>query len=357
MHKHFFTPGPSGLYYTVDQHLKKALKTGIGSISHRGNQFREIYKQVDINLRALLNLPDNYTILFTNSATEVWDLSAESLVADQSLHIVNGAFSEKFYKVVKSSGKEAMITESAWGTFPEIEYEKVKQADLIALTHNETSTGVSTPLDTIYKIREANPEAIITIDAVSSLPYLDIDYSKIDSLYVSVQKCFGLPAGLGVWLVNDRTLKKAEEVNKGIKGMKSYHNLLALNKYAVDFQTVSTPNVLNIYLLAQVTSDMLNRSLQLIRSEIKYKAAIFYKMIDSHSKLKPFVTDKSLRSDTIIVLNSNEFTAPIISFLESKHMVIGTGYGKHKTDQVRIANFPTHSKEQFEMLTDLVEKW
>ena len=357
MHKHFFTPGPSGLYYTVEQHIKKALKTGIGSISHRSSSFKEIYREVDSNLRALLNLPDNYTVIFTNSATEVWDLSAQSLVAEKSLHIVNGAFSEKFYKTVNNSNKTALLTESEWGTFPEIDYNLVKQADHIAITHNETSTGVSTPLETIYKIREANSEAIISVDAVSSLPFLDIDYSKIDALYVSVQKCFGLPAGLGVWLVNDRVLKKAEEVNKGIKEMKSYHNIMDLAKYAADFQTVSTPNVLNIYLLSQVSADMLNRSIPMIRSEIRYKAAVFYKMIDSHSKLRPFVSEKPLRSETVIVLSSGEHTKNIIEYLAEKNMIIGTGYGKHKTDHVRIANFPTHSKEQFEMLTDLVEKW
>jgi len=357
MHKTYFTPGPSGLYYTVEQHAKKALRSGIASISHRGAEFKDIYKQVDSNLRELLGLPDNYTILFTNSATEVWDLSTESLVREKSLHIVNGAFSEKFYKVVNNSEKEALLASSEWGSFPHIDYSLVKQADHIAITHNETSTGVSTPLETIYKIREGNPEAIISVDAVSSLPNLDIDYSKIDSLYVSVQKCFGLPAGLGIWLVNDRCIAKAEEVLKSKKELKSYHNLPSLAKQAANYQTVSTPNVLNIYLLAQVTSDMLNRGIQMIRSEIKYKSAIFYKMAESHSKINLFVKDKTLRSDTIIVLSTDDNTPSLIKFLADKKLIVGTGYGKMKDTQIRVANFPTHSKEQFEMLTDLLETW
>ncbi|MCF6352368.1 MAG: aminotransferase class V-fold PLP-dependent enzyme [Cyclobacteriaceae bacterium] len=357
MHQTYFTPGPSGLYYTVEQHLKTALRTGVASISHRGNRFKDIYQQVDTNLRALLQLPNNYSILLTNSATEVWDLSTESLIEEKSLHIVNGAFSEKFYKVVNNSDKKAMLTSADWGSFPEIDFNLVKQADHIAITHNETSTGVATPLDTIYKIREANPEAIISIDAVSSLPYVAIDYSKIDALYVSVQKCFGLPAGLGIWLVNDRCIARAEEVLKNKTELISYHNLLALVKHANNYQTVSTPNVLNIYLLAQVTADMVNRSIQMIRSEIKYKSAIFYKMVENHSKLHLLVKDKLLRSDTIIVLNTQEYTQELIQFLANKKLIVGTGYGKMKDTQVRVANFPTHSKEQFEMLTDLLETW
>jgi len=357
MHQTYFTPGPSGLYYTVEQHAKKALRSGIASISHRGAEFKDIYKQVDTNLRELLQLPDNYSVLFTNSATEVWDLSAESLIRQKSLHIVNGAFSEKFYKVVNNSEKEALLTSSGWGSFPDIDYELVKQADHIAITHNETSTGVSTPLEIIYKIREENPEAIISVDAVSSLPYLDIDYSKIDSLYVSVQKCFGLPAGLGIWLVNDRCIARAEDILTNKKGLKSYQNLLSLEKQGANYQTVSTPNVLNIYLLAQVTSDMLNRGIQIIRSEIKYKSAIFYKMVENHSKLNVLVEDKILRSDTVIVLKTNNNTQSLITFLAGKKLIVGTGYGSMKNQQVRVANFPTHSKEQFEMLTDLLETW
>lgn len=357
MHKTYFTPGPSALYYTVEQHIKSALRSGIGSISHRGGQFKEIYQQVDSNLQELLELPENYTILFTNSATEVWDLTTESLIKDKSLHIVNGAFSEKFYKVVNSSDKEAVLCQSEWGAFPKVDYDQVKQADHIAITHNETSTGVSTPLETIYKIRKQNPDAIISIDAVSSLPYLNIDYTKIDALYVSVQKCFGLPAGLGVWLVNDRCIERAKGVLKKKTGLRSYHNLLALVKEANNYQTVSTPNVFNIYLFAQITADMLQRGIQIIRSEIKYKSAIFYKMIDNHNKINTLVKDKLLRSDTIIVLETNELTNDLIKFLSNKKLVVGTGYGKMKGTQIRIANFPTHSKEQFEMLTDLVETW
>lgn len=357
MHNIYFTPGPSSLYYTVEQHIKKALRSGIASISHRSEQFKDIYRLADSHLRELLNLPPNYTVLFTNSATEVWDLTTESLITDTSLHVVNGAFSEKFYKVAKNAGKNTLLVESDWGQLPQIPQNLVKQADHIALTHNETSTGVAMPLDTIYKVREQNPDAIISVDAVSSLPYLNIDYTKIDALYVSVQKCFGLPAGLGIWLVNDRCLARAEKNLSKQKGLISYHNLTALARQAMNLQTVSTPNVLGIYLLAQVTADMLHRGIQMIRSEIKYKSAIFYKMIESHAKLTPFVTDKSLRSDTVIVLDTQGYTKDLQSFLASKKMIIGSGYGKMKGQQLRIANFPTHSKEQFEMLTDLVETW
>jgi phosphoserine aminotransferase len=43
-----------------------------------------------------------------------------------------------------------------------------------------------------------------------------------------------------------------------------------------------------------------------------------------------------------------------VDYLAKKHIMVGTGYGPYKAQQVRIANFPTHSKEQVEMLVDLI---
>ena len=60
-------------------------------------------------------------------------------------------------------------------------------------------------------------QRLLAVDAVSSLPYPDFDYTILDSVFFSVQKGFGLPAGLGVWMVNDRCIAKAEQLlSRGI---------------------------------------------------------------------------------------------------------------------------------------------
>ncbi|MFT7163119.1 MAG: phosphoserine aminotransferase, partial [Bacteroidia bacterium] len=94
----YFTPGPSELYFTFEEHFKKALKEQIGSISHRSVEFSKIYQQTEGNLRTLLNLPEDYHIGFTTSATEVWERISENLIERNSFHLVNGDFSEKFYQ-------------------------------------------------------------------------------------------------------------------------------------------------------------------------------------------------------------------------------------------------------------------
>jgi phosphoserine aminotransferase len=150
----YFTPGPSGLYFTVEHHLKSAFKRGIGSISHRSVQFEEIFKEAETNLTTLLQLPDNYQLVFTSSATEIWEKISDGLVEKKSLHIVNGAFSKKFYSVVGNLGKQADILESPWGEFPELVEQSNRHYDVIGITHNETSTGVKAPLDDIYMLKK-----------------------------------------------------------------------------------------------------------------------------------------------------------------------------------------------------------
>jgi len=353
----YFTPGPSALYFTVEQHLKYAINNGIASISHRSKQFENIFCEAEKNLNQLLNLPDNYQMVFTGSASEIWEKISDGFIENRSLHIVNGAFSKKFASVVSNLGKQADIIEAPWGEVPDYSSINSKPYDVIGITHNETSTGVKTPLESIYSLKQSHPEALLTIDAVSSLPVVDFDYNKVDSVYASVQKAFGLPAGLGIWLLKEKAIEKARKMKERGLLRNSFHNILQLVEQAKKYQTPSTPNILGIYLFSQVTKDMINRGIQQIRNDNIYKAAILYNMLDQHDILKPFVKDNKLRSETIIVIDSGNRTEDLIKFVANHKMEIGDGYGAMKGKQVRIANFPTHSKEQFEMLVDIVEKF
>ncbi|MEJ2006521.1 MAG: aminotransferase class V-fold PLP-dependent enzyme [Cyclobacteriaceae bacterium] len=95
MPKIYFTPGPSQLYFTVQEHLRTAIRKDIPSISHRSKQFELIYQETAERLTSLLNIPAGYQILFTSSATEVWERIIMNLVGHESYHLINGAFSKR----------------------------------------------------------------------------------------------------------------------------------------------------------------------------------------------------------------------------------------------------------------------
>jgi phosphoserine aminotransferase len=92
-----FTPGPSQLYFTVQDHLRKAIRDRIGSLSHRSKEFETIFKEATEGLRELLSIPKGFHVFFAASATEIWERILQNLVNEGSFHLVNGAFSKRFY--------------------------------------------------------------------------------------------------------------------------------------------------------------------------------------------------------------------------------------------------------------------
>jgi phosphoserine aminotransferase len=306
-------------------------------------------------LRELLKLPTDYHVLFTASATEVWERSIQNLVEARCYHFVNGAFSKRYCEIARQLQKNAVSIEASPGSG--FQNPTSVDTELICLTHNETSTGVSMPMDFIRNVREANKNALIIVDAVSSLPYPSLDYNSIDSAFFSVQKAFGLPAGLGVWLVNERCLAKAEQLSQKGINTGSYHALNSLYEHSKKFQTPETPNVLGIYLLSKVIDDFCRRGITVLRRETEYKTAILYQCLNEHKFCKPLVADAMWQSKTVIVADTGTYTAEIGRHLNSQGLSPGDGYGAKKSSQLRFANFPAHSKEQYELLVDTLQSF
>lgn len=350
--KKFFTPGPSALYPTVSAHLNQALKDNVASISHRSNDFRAIYQDATESIANLFDLPPGFAVLFTGSATEIWEKILLNCVAETSMHFVNGAFSQRFYEFAQQLGKKAVCQEVPAGDGFAVESMEIHyKTELVALTHNETSTGVAMPLEDIYHVKDRNPKRLVALDMVSSAPYPNLDFNKIDTAYFSVQKAFGLPAGLGVWLVHEKCLSKAEllESKQCLTG--AYHRLSTMWQGFEKYQTQATPNVLGIYLLGKVARDMLSKGIATIRAEIAERAKKLYAFFEDSADFEIFVKNPRFRSDTVIVANClKQSSAEIVTKLEQQGLIIGQGYGAHKAKQIRIANFPAHSTEDFETL-------
>lgn len=349
-----FTPGPSQLYFTVADHVRQAMKEGVPSLSHRSKRFEEISRETTGGLRELLRVPADYHIFFTGSATEIWERIFQNLVEETSFHLVNGSFSKRFHEIGIQLNKNAQKAEAPAGEGFKNDLSIPAGTELIAVTHNETSTGVSTPVQSIHDLKRKHPDALLAVDAVSSLPYPDFDYSLVDSVFFSVQKGFGLPAGLGVWMVNEKCVAKAEALASKKISIGSYHNIPTLLAHAQKHQTPETPNVLNIYLLGKVVGDFLRRGAETIRRETEYKAAILYQALESCDGISAFVNDKDFRSKTVIVADCQQHTGKLAAFLATKGLHAGDGYGPAKKTQLRFANFPAHSKEQFELLVDTI---
>lgn len=346
----FFTVGPSQLYPTVPEHINTALRDDILSLSHRSEKFKDINKTTQLNLRKLLNLPETHHIFYTGCALEAMERVIQNTVKKHVLHFVNGSFSREFFQAADDLKKKVIRIDAPNGegfNFDEIKIPK--KTELVCFVHNETSTGVALHMESIYRLKKRYPEKLFAIDIVSSAPYVDLDFSKIDIAFFSVQKGFGMPAGLGVLIVNDAALAKALSLyGQGIS-IGSYHNFLKFREFEEKTQTRETPNVLGIYLLGKVAGDMLDIGIDTIRKEIETKAETIYSFFENHKEFKPNVTNSN-RSLTTLVIDVNGKSDEIVKKLAKHGLIVAKGYGKRKDMHIRIGNFPAHTKADVKKL-------
>ena len=354
----YFTPGPAELYPTFYEHLQRALDEQLGSISHRSKQFREIYQFTDEQLRALLNIPATHGIFFTGSASEIWERMLLNCVEHESFHLVNGSFSQKFCDYAVALHKHAHVQEKPFGEgFDAADIDVPDYAEVVCLTHNETSSGVQMKPTEIHKLKRKYPKKLFCVDMVSSAPYPDLDFGLIDSAFFSVQKAFGMPAGLGVWIANEACLAKAEQLQKNDTLTIGAHNTLPmLWKNYKSFETPATPNVLFIYLLGKIAEDFNRIGIDTIRKQTEEKARMLYKFLESSDDYTPFVKQERHRSQTVVVANTKKPSSDVIAAAKTANLIVGSGYGKFKDTQIRIANFPATSGEKISTLINQLKQ-
>lgn len=342
----YFTVGPSMLYPTVAAHIQNGLSQDIGSISHRGKAFEKLFQETTENLRALLNIPADRRLFFFSSATEIWERLIENCVDESIFHLVNGSFSGKFFEFSQTLGRKAVKHEVAPGNgFDLREIAVPGECEAIAAIVNETSSGVSMPLEDVSALALSHPEKLFFADVVTAVPAVSPDYSLIDCAYFSVQKGIGMPAGLGVAIVSERCIEKSKQRKADGKITGTYHSFSQLEKFAATQQTPATPNVLFIYLLGKVAGDMLTYGAEKMRNETRQKAEMLYRAMDQSALLSPFVVNPAHRSITTLVASVKTGSPAVIEALKKEGMIVSSGYGPFKEQHIRIANFPAHTLE------------
>ncbi len=369
MKKTFFTVGPSKIYPTVPAHLKNAIKDDILSISHRGAQFKNIYASMTSGIRKLLNVPETHEIIVLSSALEAMDRVIQSMSHNNTYHILTGNFGKIWMNISSDLGKSPEsyqffnwdTGEIAAKSLDEIKIPK--KSELVCITQNDTSTGFSIPMSEVYKLQAKYPDKLFAMDIVSSVPYVDIDYDYLDAVFFSVQKGFGLPAGLSILILSPKAIAKAEKLSN-IKGYSigSYHNILKLSKKSRNNQTNETPNVLGIYLLDCVIRDMLKVGISKIRKRLDAQARMMYSFFSGPEYYTAFVREEKYQSITDPVFEILKGSTPLIKFAAEKGLILGAGYTgsvpgsiDFKEKHIRVANFPSINEADVKKLFKLVK--
>jgi phosphoserine aminotransferase len=348
-----FYPGPSKVYEETPRYVKEAYKEGILSINHRSDEFVNISKTTISLLKEKLRIPKNYTIFFTSSATECWEIIAQSFITDYSFHLYNGAFGQKWFDYTKRLHPNATpIPFDVNESIGPAHLQHIVKYSIICLTQNETSNGTQVVNAIIKKIRKQHEGSLIAVDATSSMAGIKLDFKNADIWFASVQKCFGLPAGLGIMVCSPRALQKANEIGD----KKHYNSMTFMMAMMEKWQTPYTPNVLSIYLLMRVlqAADTIDDTERRIIRQYKD----WSKFLKERTALQHFVTNEKVHSYTVLPVKADADTLVAIKKkAKSKGILLGEGYGDFKPFTFRIANFPAINEKEIRTLKKFLKNY
>jgi phosphoserine aminotransferase len=345
-----FYPGPSRVYTQVSRYLQEAHKEGIMSINHRSEVFEAISRKAVTLLKEKLSIPADYAIYFVSSATECWEIIAQSLTRQRSTHIYNGAFGKKWYDYARRLRPDASDHPFDLQTSLNPDELKLSNSEVICITQNETANGTQVSNRIIQSIKKNNPHAVVAVDATSSMAGIRLNFESADVWFASVQKCFGLPAGLGLLVCSPDALKQASALNERLH----YNSLLLLDDMMQKYQTSCTPNILNIYLLMRVMEEVkpIDKIDKTIKSRYKKWAAFFDTKTD---KLNFLISNKQVRSNTVLTIAASpHLTQRVKTEANKAGFLLGEGYGELRATTLRIANFPAIKRTEIARLMDFL---
>lgn len=274
-----FSAGPAILPTEVLEKAQSELLSlnGIGmsvmEISHRSKHFEPILESAKQGLRDLLNIPNNYQILFLQGGASLQfaQIPMTFLSKETSAdYIVNGAWSEKAVKEARKFGNVNVIFSSkvsGYKSAPNQEELRFSEnAEYIHYCSNETIDGVEFK----YDLDAANVPVIC--DASSNILSKPIDVSKYAIIYGGAQKNIG-PSGVTLVIIRDDLLEK---VPQNLPAMLDYRN------FAENGSMPNTPNTWGIYLISLVCDWLKAKGGVAEMAKInEAKAKVLYDAIDS----------------------------------------------------------------------------
>jgi phosphoserine aminotransferase len=335
--------------------LAKSAAEYLGT-SHRQATVRFMVGALRNGLAELLNLPDGYEIVLGNGVTTAfWDAATLGLIERRSQHLTFGEFSSKFAAAVAAAPflEEPAVIGSEPGTHPVAVADA--DVDAYALTHNETSTGVSMALE---RPAGATDGQLVLVDATSGAGGLRFDAGQTDVYYFAPQKGLGSDGGLWLAAVSPRAVERIERVAASDRWIPPSLDLkIALDNSRLD-QTYNTPALATVFLAAQQVEWINgNGGLEWAASRCDRSAETIYGWAEASSFATPFVVDPADRSHVVATIDFDDtIEANTLSAVLRRNGIVDTeSYRKLGRNQLRIALFPAIEPDDVAALTRCID--
>ena len=348
-----FGCGPSKVRAEQVLALAKANSNLMGT-SHRQPPVRQLVGSIREGLMDLFGLPADWEILLGNGgATAFWDAATFGLIRDRSQHAVFGEFSSKFAEAAAAAPHlgEPVVTRCDPGSHPTIDT-TADGIDTVALTHNETSTGVA------MHLRRPAGGALVVVDATSAAGGLAWVPDDVDAYYFSPQKCFAGDGGLWLAACSPAAVERIREIGAGDRWRPASLDLAIALENSVANQTYNTPALGTLILLNEQIRWMLgNGGLDWCVERTRTSAATLYSWADASTFASPFVSVAAERSSVVgtIDLADSVPANDVNAALRTNRIVDTESYRKLGRNQLRVGMFPAVEPDDIARLTACID--
>ncbi|MEX1020659.1 MAG: alanine--glyoxylate aminotransferase family protein [Litorilinea sp.] len=345
-----FIPGPTDVLPDV-----LAAQTA-PMIGHRSDEFESLFAKVQTQLRDLFYTEARVYVVAA-SGTGLHEAAIRNTVGGRVVNFINGAFSRRWHEVAKGCDKTAIAVDLEWNTAvkPEQVVAGLQSAlaegpvDAITVVHNETSTGVTSPVGEIAQaVRTVSPDTLVLVDAVSSFAgtRIPVDAWGVDVCLASGQKAMALPPGLSFCAVQDRVLARAESV----RGRGWYFDFLNLEKSLRKNTTPATPAISLMRSLSVQLDHIFAEGLDARFARHAALAELTQQWAVDHDF--ELMAEAGYRSPTVTnVANTRGMNVNALNeHLAAQEMEISNGYGIYKDKAFRIAHMGEVQKTDMDRL-------
>ncbi len=296
-----FSAGPAILPEDVLKEAQENLFVlpGVGmsilEISHRSKPFDKVINEAKEDLKKLLSIPDNYTILFLQGGASLQfcmvplNLMPPKNKAD---YINTGSWSKKAIKEAKRAGTVNVAASTEEGNFKRIPKQSELKLDPDAAYVHFTSNN------TIYGTEWSSEPEVgkvpLVCDASSDILSKKIDVKKYGLIYAGAQKNMG-PSGVTLVIARNDLIEKSPE---------NLYSMLSYKVHADANSLYNTPNCFGVYIIWLVTKWLLkNGGLDAMHKLNKEKAEILYNCIDNSNGFYKGHAEKDSRSIMNVTFN------------------------------------------------------
>jgi len=347
-----FGSGPTRIPLSFIEKLKNSGTDILGN-SHRNKNILNLVKNCQEKMKSYFGLPEDWEIILGNGgASFIWEMLAFSAVKNKSAHFTCGEFSAKWHSLTdRAPWLKTENNTAAYGSLPDLVYEG--DADLICLTHNETSTGVMIP--SCPKLKRENN--LVAVDATSIAGVTNWNWEQTDMYYFSLQKAFGSEGGLYFALVSPHFSERVKEINATDRYIPTMLNFQEVIENSRKNQTVNTPALSTLFFLECALDEFMKKGLVGIEKESRQKADFLYGFAEKSGFMKPYVKNPEQRSISVATLDlADQVSADdLVKAFRKNGIVDINSYRKLGKNQIRIGIFPLVPLADVEKLVNCLD--